>query len=52
MLSSSEQHISQRLSSNSHIDGLFIIDDFITEQEEVELIDSIDLREWSGNGIP
>ncbi|RIA87669.1 hypothetical protein C1645_666823, partial [Glomus cerebriforme] len=34
------------------IDGLFIIEDFISEQEEFELINSIDLSEWSGNGIP
>lgn len=39
-------------SLNSHIDGLFLIDDFISEQEEFELINSIDLCEWSGNGIP
>jgi hypothetical protein len=39
-------------SLNSPIDGLFLIDDFISEQEEFELINSIDLSEWSGNGIP
>ncbi|CAB4406198.1 unnamed protein product [Rhizophagus irregularis] len=39
-------------SLNSPIDGLFLIDDFISEQEEFELINSIDLCEWSGNGIP
>jgi hypothetical protein len=44
--------LTSKLSSNSPIDGLFIIDDFITEQEETELINSIDLCEWSGNGIP
>ncbi|CAG8447430.1 10618_t:CDS:2 [Rhizophagus irregularis] len=33
-------------SLNSPIDGLFLIDDFISEQEEFELINSIDLCEW------
>ncbi|CAG8492297.1 6958_t:CDS:2 [Funneliformis caledonium] len=39
-------------SLNSPVDGSYIIDDFITKQEEIELINSIDLHEWSGNGIP
>ena len=41
-----------RLSLKTPIDGSYIIENFITEQEEIELINSIDLREWSGNGIP
>ena len=40
------------MSLNSPIEGLSIIDDFITEEEEIELINLIDLCEWSGNGIP
>src|SRR4051794_14163793 len=39
------------LSLNSPVEGSYIIDDFITKQEEIELINSIDLHEWSGNGI-
>ncbi|GES90701.1 alpha-ketoglutarate-dependent dioxygenase AlkB [Rhizophagus clarus] len=51
-LSSSTTSQSHLSSLNAPIEGLFLIDDFISEREEFELINSIDLCEWSGNGIP
>ena len=52
MLSSKQLQNPIKLSSHLSLNGLFVIDDFITEQEENELINSIDLCEWSGKGIP
>ncbi|CAG8671598.1 11615_t:CDS:2 [Dentiscutata erythropus] len=33
------------------LEGLYIIEDFITETEEQELIRAIDSRIWCGNGV-
>jgi len=38
--------------STGSIDGLRVIENFITPEEESELISEIDNREWGGNGIP
>ncbi|CAG8492396.1 10533_t:CDS:2 [Paraglomus occultum] len=38
--------------STGSIDGLRVIENFITLEEESELINEIDKREWGGNGLP
>nr|CAG8613644.1 10308_t:CDS:2 [Entrophospora candida]CAG8620970.1 8668_t:CDS:2 [Entrophospora candida] len=38
--------------TKTSIPGLYIIENFITENEEIQLINQIDSMHWSGNGIP